>query len=145
VSLASSGTSFTVERSLHVRPTRGGRKRVDSRAAPPPVPAESGRIPRISRLLGLAHRMQRLVDEGTVQDYSELARLGGVTTARMTQIMSLMLLAPDIQEEILFLPRVFEGRDPIHERAVGRLVRSADWRAQRREWVAMRARAGCRL
>jgi hypothetical protein len=40
----------------------------------------------------------------TIRDYAELARLGRVTRARMTQIMKLLDLAPDIQEQILFLP-----------------------------------------
>ena len=37
-----------------------------------------------------------------------------VTRARMTQIMNLLNLAPDIQEELLLLPPVTEGRDPDH-------------------------------
>lgn len=83
--------------------------------------------------------MQHLVDDGIVRDYSELAHLGGVTTARMTQIMSLLLLAPEIQEEILFLPPIAVGRDPVHERRVGQLVRSADWGTQLRDWAVLRA------
>jgi len=42
-----------------------------------------------------------------------MARLSGVTQARPTQIMNLLNLAPDIQEEILFLPRVGGQRDAI--------------------------------
>jgi hypothetical protein len=45
-----------------------------------------------------------------------LADLGHVTRARVCQIMNLLQLAPDIQEAILFLPRVEGGRDPIKER-----------------------------
>ena len=44
-----------------------------------------------------------------VKDYAELARPGRVSRARMTQIMNLLMLAPDIQEEILFLPRIERG------------------------------------
>ena len=61
-------------------------------------------IPRIARLMALAIRFDGLVREETIQDYAELARLGRVTRARMTQIMKLLFLAPDIQEQILFLP-----------------------------------------
>jgi len=66
---------------------------------------ESGNIPRISRLMALAIKFDGLVRHGEVRDYADLARLGYVTRARITQIMNLLNLAPDIQEEILFLPR----------------------------------------
>jgi hypothetical protein len=60
-------------------------------------------IPRIARLMALAIRFDGLLRQETVRDYAELARLGKVTRARMTQIMKLLDLAPDIQEQILFL------------------------------------------
>lgn len=41
--------------------------------------------------------------------YSDLARLGGVTPARMTHIMGMLNLAPDIQEALLFLPLIEKG------------------------------------
>lgn len=131
--------SFTVEKSLRLRSPASGLTRLDSTSPVRTDIGEPGRVPRISSLLALAHRLQRLVDDGVVRDYSELARLGGVTTARMTQIMSLLLLAPEIQEEILFLPPVTVGRDPVHERKVGQLIRSADWGIQLRDWAALRA------
>jgi hypothetical protein len=77
---------------------------------PPPVfriePASQpqGRAPRIARLLALAHKLDGLVQAGTVRDYAELARLGHVSAARVSQIMILLHLAPAIQEYILFLP-----------------------------------------
>src|SRR5437870_4926357 len=61
-------------------------------------------IPRIARLMVLAIRMEELVRAGAVRDHAEAARLGRVTRARMTQILKLLDLAPDIQEQILFLP-----------------------------------------
>ena len=77
-----------------------------------------GRVPRVSRLMALAIHMDDLIRRGEVTDYAELARLAHVTRARVTQIMNLLHLAPDIQEEILFLPRSRGGRDPIGEKAV---------------------------
>ena len=82
----------------------------------PTEPLTEGRQPRVSRLMALAHHLEQLVTSGQVKDYAELARLGRVTRARISQIMNLLLLAPDIQEEILFLPRVTAGSDPIHLR-----------------------------
>ena len=52
---------------------------------------------------GVAIRFERLIQAGAVADYAELARLGHVTRARITQIMNLRLLSPDIQERLLFL------------------------------------------
>ena len=66
--------------------------------------AADGCIPRIARLMALAIRFEGLLRDETIRDYAELARLGRVTRARMTQIMKLLDLAPDIQEQILFLP-----------------------------------------
>ena len=56
--------------------------------------------------MALAIRFDRLIREDVVSDQSELARLAHVTQPRMTQIMNLLHLAPDIQEELLFLPLV---------------------------------------
>ena len=68
---------------------------------------------RITKLLALAIRMEHLVGAGEVNAYAKLARMKNVSRARITQIANLTLLAPDIQEAILFLPRVNDGRDPI--------------------------------
>jgi hypothetical protein len=95
-----------------------------------PARAEAGgsAIPRIARLMALAIRFEGLVREERVRDYAELARLGKVTRARMTQIMKLLDLAPDIQEQILFLPPV-KG---LTERNLRPIVGRFDWREQRR-------------
>jgi len=122
--------------------TRGRRKRAVTtpdaqHAAGQPV----GRIPRVARLMALAIRFDRLLREGKVASQSELARLARVTQPRMTQIMNLLHLAPDIQEEILFLPPVTEGRDPVHEHMLREVAACADWREQRRRWHKIRARS----
>src|SRR6516165_4468691 len=101
----------------------------------PPVAA--GRVPRIARLMALALRFEELVRSGAVRDYAELARLGQVSRARVTQIMNLLHLAPDIQEEILFLAPVLKGRDPIHLENLQALIALLDWQSQRREWKEM--------
>jgi len=85
-------------------------------------------IPRIARLIAIAIRFERLVRTGTIRDYAELARLGRVTRARMTQIMKLLDLAPDLQEQILFLPPL-QG---LNERNLRSIVSRIDWTEQRR-------------
>jgi len=100
-----------------------------------------GRIPRISKLMALAIRFDRLIQEGKIADQSELARLAHVTQPRMTQIMNLLHLAPDIQEEILFLPRVTEGKDPVTKRDLRRIVKEIKWSRQRAEWECLSSRS----
>ena len=78
--------------------------------------------------MALAIRFEGLLREETIRDYAELARLGRVTRARMTQIMKLLDLAPDIQEQILFLPPI-KG---LNERNLRPIVSRIDWREQRR-------------
>jgi hypothetical protein len=87
--------------------------------------------------MALAIRFDGLIRTGVVTDYAELASLGHVTRARITQIMNLLMLAPDIQEAILFLPRVERGRDPILLRQLQPVALVPDWRKQRRLWAAL--------
>jgi len=82
--------------------------------------------------MALAIRMEKLVSDGEVADYTDLARLAHVSGARITQIMNLLHLAPDIQEELLFLPRTEHGLDPIRERMVRSIAAVVNWRKQRR-------------
>lgn len=94
--------------------------------------APQGRVPRIAKLMALAIRFDQLLRDGVVSDLSELARLAQVTQPRMTQIMNLLHLAPDIQEELLHLPVVEEGNDPIHERHLRPICAQLSWKDQRR-------------
>jgi hypothetical protein len=98
--------------------------------------AEEAPVPRIARLLALAIRLEKLVREGEIRDYAEAARLGGVTRARMTQIMKLVDLAPDIQEEILYR-RPAPG---LNERNLRTIVSRIDWREQRSLFRALISR-----
>jgi hypothetical protein len=108
---------------------RRGRKPGNTTAA-----AATGKLPRVTRLMALAVKFDALIRDGVVSDYADLARLGTVTRARMTQIMNMLLLAPDIQEEILFMPRTATGRDPISERGLRRVTAIVRWDRQRATW-----------
>jgi len=133
---------LTIQRQVHFGQGRKRRKVLregPSTATPQPPPA--GRVPRISKLMALAIRFDRLIKEGEITDQAELARLGQVTRARVTQIMNLLLLAPDIQEEILFLPRTRHGRDPIREIMVRPIAAIPDWRKQQTAWRSIRVRS----
>jgi hypothetical protein len=125
---------LTVTRQFHVARRNHGRKQLRGGESPA-VP--TGRIPRVARLMALAIRCERLINDGVAADQSELARFGQITTARMTQIMSLLNLAPDLQEQILFLPRTERGRDVIKETDLRLLTATLDWRKQRQMWAAL--------
>lgn len=133
-----------VKRKVHFvrRPDRS-RALVVTDSVPAPVPP--GRVPRISRLMALAIYFDMLIREGKVRDQSELARLAHVTQPRMTQIMNLSHLAPDIQEELLFLPRVTRDRDPVCEKMLRPIAAEVDWRRQCQLWRALTTRATTRV
>ena len=113
-------------------------KRRDAAKAAKVTLAQSGRIPRIARLVALASRMQTMIDSGQVESFQQLAELGRISQPRMTQIMSLLNLAPDIQEELLYLPEVIQGKAVIHERLLRPLTTEIDWKVQRRIWARIR-------
>jgi len=115
------------------------RQRGETTASPveaaPKIPA--GRVPRIARLMALALRFEQLVRGGEIKSYAELARLGHVSRARVSQIVRLLSLAPTIQEALLFLPRATSGRDPIHLRQLLYVAAVLDWRKQIVLWKAL--------
>lgn len=119
---------ITVKSKVHFGRGRESKKLL-RRGAKPTVPA--GRIPRISRLMALAIKFDQMIRDGVIADYAELARLGHVTRARMTQIMDLLNLAPDIQEALLFHPSHQAGKDSITERHLRQLTPITDWTKQR--------------
>jgi hypothetical protein len=134
-------TPLTIERTVHFQRRPHGRKQPQDGAAPAPPVLPTGRVPRVARLLALAHRFDGLVRNGTVRDFAELARLGRVTRARISQVMNLLNLAPTIQEEILFLPRTVSGRDPIILADLQSIASVVSWTKQRRMWDHLKAAA----
>ena len=126
-------TTWTIEVPVHFqRCGRGSRKEMHPGVEAAPVPP--GRVPRVARLMALALRIEELVRTGQVASYSTLASLGHVTRARISQIVSLLHLAPDIQEALLFLPPTVRGRDPIILADLMPIAACIDWRKQHRLW-----------
>ncbi|MDA1014115.1 MAG: hypothetical protein O3A00_06630 [Planctomycetota bacterium] len=127
-------SDIRIESKIHFKSGRRSKKQLRTGQEATSMP---GRVPRVAKLMALAIRFEQLVVDGVAADYAELSRLGHVTRARMTQIMNLLHLAPEIQEAILFLPRVNFGRDPITERELRPLVALPDWRKQRKLWAEL--------
>lgn len=114
---------------------RGAKKRLIEGTPGPAEPKKiKGRTPRISRYMALAIHFEDLIRRGIVTDYAELARLGHVTRARITQIMNLRLLAPEIQEVLLFLPDTTTGAVGIQLKELQPISADADWQIQRRHF-----------
>src|ERR1700719_85759 len=94
-----------------------------------PAMEPQGRAPRIARLLALSHKLEAMVRSGEIRDYAQLARLGHISPARLTQIMALLHLAPAIQEYILFLSAA--DAPFITELALRKIAREPRWDRQR--------------
>ena len=98
-----------------------------------------GRTPHVSRLVALAIKFQSLVSSGTVRNYRELAEVGHVSRPRLSQIMKLAQLAPEIQEKLLFLPPTLEGPDRVFEKHLRFLASVVDWEKQKELFRAFEA------
>ena len=98
----------------------------------------SPRAPRIARLLALAWHIEEQVHSGTLGSYAAAARLGHISRARLSQILSLLNLAPDVQEQLLFLQRPARGRQELALRHVLSVAAALDWHEQRRRWRKLR-------
>ncbi|MFH0899223.1 MAG: hypothetical protein V2A73_01210 [Pseudomonadota bacterium] len=121
---------------LHRIQHRHGKILVDRPPPPPPPPEPVRRPARIAIMLALAHKLEDAIQRGIVRDRAEVARRLGFTRARVTQLMDLMLLAPDIQERILEAESV-DGIEPMSERELRRVLRSLDWSEQRGKGSAL--------
>ena len=100
--------------------------------------ATTGRVPRVARMLAMAHKIDLMIRTGELRDLADAARTLGLTRARVTQVANLLLLAPEIQEAILDLPLITNGRDPVSERALRRIVVEPDWNRQLELWNEVR-------
>jgi len=127
---------ITLDFNVHFTTGRTGQRVLNAGEKPPPAATPEGRVPRVSRLMSLAIRFDNLVRLGEVADFADIAELGQVTRARVSQIVNLLNLAPDIQEEILFLPPVAGDRQAVSEREVRAIAGESDWKRQREMWAA---------
>jgi hypothetical protein len=110
------------------------KKRVVFQEAPLPSPPAPVRRPAyVARMLALAHHLQGAIDRGLVPDRATVARRLGLTRARVTQLLDLLLLAPDLQDQVLHLEAV-DGVEPLSERALRAVAHTGTWRLQRAAW-----------
>jgi len=108
---------------------RGSRVRLNDQPAPP-EPQPVRRPAKVARMLALAHHLQGAIDRGLVADRAAVARKLGLTRARVTQLLDLLLLAPDLQAAVLGLEAV-DGREPLTERTLRSVAHTGTWSQQR--------------
>lgn len=101
-------------------------------ALPPRIrnrkPPTAPRTPRVVELLRKAIEWQALLESGEASNRAAIARREGITRARVTQVMGLLRLAPEIQQQVLSLPDMAR-RPAITERAlrpIAQLPQSSD-------------------
>jgi hypothetical protein len=100
----------------------------------------TGRLPRITQVVALAIHMENMIASGAAKDYADLARLSCLCRERISQIVRLNYLAPDIQIELLYLPPTPTGSYPVSETAVRKIASLLSWADQRRDWAALKSR-----
>ncbi|MEO8182404.1 MAG: hypothetical protein ABI895_26505 [Deltaproteobacteria bacterium] len=98
---------------------------------PPPGPVR--RPARVAVMLALAHKIQEAISRGQVRDQADVARRLGFTRARLTHLLDLRFLAPDLQENVLLLEAV-DGAEPVSERILRSIAHLGSWSAQRSAW-----------
>jgi len=96
------------------------------------------RVSRVTRLLALALKFEELIGRGEVSNYAAMAQIGQVSRSRVTQMTGLLNLAPDIQEEILFLRPEEAERYRISEPSLRKMTATLLWNQQREQWKAVR-------
>ena len=121
----------------HLFRVRDGKSWAFTDKAPAPPPEPVYRPARIAQMLALAHRLEAAIERGDYADRADVARQLGFTRARITQLLDLTLLAPDIQEQVLDLEAI-DGREPLTERGLREVVRHEGWAEQRAVWTQIR-------
>jgi len=114
-------------------------KRKQARNDKNPHCSSPSKLPRITRLMALAHHLQELIDQGIVHDYADIARLTGLSRARLTQIMNFRLLAPQIQEDIIFATAMAPIPNYLKERALRMILKTSVWDEQLKIWKKLKA------
>lgn len=126
------GDAFRViEKPLFRRKSRS----VTLAETPPPAKPEPVRRPaKVAQQLALAHHLQAAIDRGAIADRADVARKLGLTRARVTQLLDLLLLAPDLQDAVLGLEAV-DGAEPMAERTLREVAHAGTWAEQRTAWA----------
>ena len=128
--------AFRSKRFAAERKQKAGSSTAGELAAPPGQPT------RVSQVLALAIQFQEMLRLGEARDCADLARLGGLTRERISQIMKLNWLASDLQLEMLYMTRTPGERFPVSEVAVRQIASHLPWAEQRAAWRKLKTENG---
>jgi hypothetical protein len=92
----------------------------------------------VARILALAHHLDAALERGTLKNRTELSRQLGFVTTRVSQILNLVRLAPDIQDDVLHLQVSGLGPEPLRACDLEGIARLLDWSEQRRAYAELR-------
>ena len=98
-----------------------------------PKPPREPKTPRVVELLRKAIEWQPLLASGEIANQADIARREGITRARVTQVMGMLRLAPEIHEHIQSMPETHR-RPPVTERTLRPIGTITDYRDQLREF-----------
>jgi len=124
-----------VKITFQLRPRISPRERTSTNTREPQA---NGEVPAVTRALSMAIYFEHLIRIGDASDYATVSRMSGLCRERISQVMRLTCLSPDIQIELLYLPHCPAGRYPVSESAVRKIANLLSWSAQRREWAALK-------
>lgn len=117
--------------------TGNGRRTQFTSAPMPPRAARSERRAKIAKTLALAHHVEASIQAGRFEYAASVYRSLGLDNSRLYQVLSLRRLAPDIQEDVLFLTAP-DGVEPFTEKALRAIARILDWAEQRQKYAVLR-------
>jgi hypothetical protein len=123
------------------RPKRqGNQPRLSPSGTVPLVDALQVRtkLPRITHTVARAILFEQAITKGEAADFADLARLTGTTRERVSQVMKMMWLAPDIQEEILRLPPARRGTFTVTVPEIAVIADAVMWAEQRELWQKLK-------
>lgn len=123
--------SPSIKLDIHFAP--GNRSHRVLRKGKQPIHSKSTRLPRVTRLMGLAFKYELLLAKEWVISHGELADLAGVDRSQVSSILRLRLLAPDIQEWLIHLPETEKGNDPVGFMQLRDIAAIPSWETQRKE------------
>jgi hypothetical protein len=92
---------------------------------------------RVARILALAHHIDAGLRAGTWSHASDVSRVLGLSRNRVSQVLALLNLAPDLQEQVLFIEAI-DGVEPITEKALfEQVAKTVNWAEQRAKYAAL--------
>lgn len=96
---------------------------------------DPGMVPTVSRMMALAIFYEKLIKDGKIKSVSDIGRLENIAQQRVSQVMSLLLLSPKLQEKLLTLPRQYGYSCRISTEQAINIAREIDFERQKELFI----------